>query len=322
MSDSGEPEKNETPVEDPATIQSPRPEPSEEKLSVARLEEAVQARHAAEVALLREQVRRLEVEKELAEARAKVTSSSESTDEFPAEPASRAARRKREREWDKLSYVPVENFHGNPFRGPDAAVHLPNVSRPQCFALDHDPVLRLLSEQKTPMRYEYEILHPLLYYFWGIQQFMEQDFPECILSPDSDPADRAAFFEALKNSLTRVFEWLAVRHALIEKRARTPKSEHSAQILEHYQNEVYAFVGSAPHTSAWLDSIETAFQDKVFVYQLKNLAQQSAAGKKASSSSSSEGGGQGAAQAGTGKKKPRFSLRAAGKDSGKDSDRQ
>ena len=148
------------------------------------VESALQAKHAAEVALLREQIRRLEVEKELAELRAKAAAgTSESTAESEAEPASRAARRKREKEWDELPYVPVENYRGNPFRGPDVAVHLPNASRPQCFPLDHDPVHKLLSEQKTPMRYEYEILHPLLYYLWGFKQFLERDFSDCVLSP-------------------------------------------------------------------------------------------------------------------------------------------
>lgn len=171
------------------------------------------------------------------------------------------------------------------------------------------------------MRYEYEILHPLLYYLWGFKQFLEQDFSDCVLSPDPDQAVRGEFLEALKNSFARIFEWLAVRHALIEKRARTPKSEHSAQILEHYQSEVYAFVGAAPPTSAWLDNIETALQDKVFVYQLKNLAQ-SAAGKKTSNSSGDEIGGQGFGGAGKDKKKKPFSLRTAGKDSGKDTGKQ
>lgn len=318
--------KNETPEsqKDPSTQPSePNPElglpsggnsaPRKTDAQGDTVEEALKAKHAAEVALLREQIRRLEVEKELAAARAKNASSSESTAESQAEPASRAARRQREKEWDSLSYVPVENYRGNPFRGPDVAVHLANASRPQCFPLDHDPVHKQLSEQKTPMRYEYEILHPLLYYLWGCKQFLEQDFTDCVLSPDSAQSVRGEFLEALTNSFSRIFEWLAVRHALIEKRARTSKSEHSAQILEHYQSEVYAFVGAAPPTSAWLDNIETSFQDKVFVYKLKNLAQ-SAAGKKASDSAGDEGGGQGGGGARKKEKRPPFSLRTAGKD--------
>lgn len=37
---------------------------------------------------------------------------------------------------------------------------------------------------------------------------------------------------------------------------------------------MYAFVGSSPPTSAWLDNLETAFEDKLFVAQLKLLAQE------------------------------------------------
>ena len=257
---------------------------------------AVKAQHAAELeaALLREQVKRLEIEKELAEARVQLQSgpqNSDSSEASSAEPATRAARRQREKEWDELSYVPVENYRGNPFRGPDPGVHLPNPLRPQCFPLDHDPVHKLLLESKSSMRFEYEITHPVLHYFWGVKQFLETDFAGCVLRSDSTVEQRAEYLEALTNSTARIFEWLAVRHALLTKRARAPKTTDSNAILEHYQNEVYAFVGSAPPTSSWLDSMETAFQDKVFVAQLKSLAQETA--KKKSGSSSGEGGGGG-----------------------------
>jgi hypothetical protein len=257
---------------------------------------ALKAQHDAqlETATLRERIKRLEVEKQLAEARAQlVTNSSSSPSSVTqGEPASRADRRAQEKEWDALSYVPVEKYGGNPFRGPDPGVHLPNARRPQCFPLDHDPVHKLLAEAKSGMKFEYEITQPILHYYWALKQFLESDFAQCILSDESTAEQRTDYLEALINSNARIFEWLAIRHALITKRARTPKSEQSSSILEHYQNEVYAFVGSAPPTSAWLDSIETAFQDKVFVAELKNLAQVTA--KKKGGASGSESGGSGA----------------------------
>lgn len=271
---------------------------------------ALKAQHAAELetALLRERIKRLEVEKDLAEARAQLAtqSSTSSTVESSTEPATRAARRQREKEWDELSYVPVENYRGNPFRGPDPGVHLANPQRPQCFSLDNDPIHKLLVDSKTPMRFEYEITHPVLYYFWGVKQFLESDFAGCVLDASSTVEQRTAYLEALTNSTARIFEWLAVRHALITKRARTPKSDHSYEVLEHYQNEVYAFVGSAPPTSSWLDSMETAFEDKVFVAQLKSLASESA--KKKSGASSGESGGGGAG----GKGKVQFNKKGKG----------
>lgn len=187
---------------------------------------AVKAQHAAELetAFLRERVKRLEVEKDLAEARAKLAtmSSSGSTVNSEAEPATRAARRQREKEWDDLSYVPVENYRGNPFRGPDPGVHLANPQRPQCYALENDPIHKLLAESKSGMRFEYEITHPMLHYFWGVKQFIESDFAGCVLSWDSTVEQRSAYLEALTNSTARIFEWLAVSHALITKRVRIP----------------------------------------------------------------------------------------------------
>ena len=94
---------------------------------------ALKAQHAAELetTLLREQVKRLEIERELAETRAQIKSghpNSATSDSSTTEPATRAARRQREKEWDALSYVPVVNYRGNPFRGPDPGVQLPNLS--------------------------------------------------------------------------------------------------------------------------------------------------------------------------------------------------
>ena len=130
---------------------------------------------------------------------------------------------------------------------------------------------KLLAESGSSLKFEYEISHPVLHYFWGVKQFLETDFADCVLRAESTAEQRADYLEALTNSTARIFDWLAVRHALLTKRARTPKGHENHLILEHYQNEVYAFVGSAPPTSAWLDNMETAFQDKVFVAELKSL---------------------------------------------------
>lgn len=315
------------PVEDAAPPETAKssgePTAWEKGVGIAEHLAAVKAQHAAELetALLREQVKRLEIEKELAEARAQLQSGPQNSDSSEAssvEPATRAARRQREKEWDGLSYVPVDNYRGNPFRGPDPGVHLPNPLRPQCFPLDHDPVHKLLLESKSSMRFEYEITHPVLHYYWGVKQFLETDFAGCVLRTDSTVEQRAEYLEALTNSTARIFEWLAVRHALLTKRARTPKTTESNAILEHYQNEVYAFVGSAPPTSSWLDSMETAFEDKVFVAQLKALANETAKKKGGSSSSESSGGGSGFKGKGFNQKKGRGvpPLAEAGKGSG------
>lgn len=267
-------------------------------ISVAAHLAALQAKHEAELqaAVLREQVKRLEVEKQLVAAQLSVaTGSGKSTasEGSTTSSNSRADRRRREQEWDKLQYVPVGNYEKNPFRGPDPSVHLGNRDRPQPFLLEHDPVYQELKKQRNSMRYEYEIHAPMLHYLWGINEFVKQDFKALALN-DTSPEERAPYVDALENSLARTLEWLSIRHALISERARSlAEGETNSPIIQHLQDEVYAFVGSAPPTSTWLDEIHTTFRDKVSVQQLKALATThgNAKGGKSGASSSGVGGG-------------------------------
>jgi hypothetical protein len=304
---------------------------SEEAVGRITVEEhlaAVKAQHAAELeaAILREQLKRLEVEKQLAQLQARSpensaghtagTAGSEgSTSSKSTDGGSRAERRRREKEWDRLSYIPVSNYEGNPFRGPDPSVHLGNRDRPQPFRLDHDPVYKELKRQKNSMRYEYEIHAPILYYYWGITKFVETDFEEVILG-DSTPEQRVPYVEALQNSLKRTLEWFAIRHALITERARAlAEGETNSPLIQHLQEEVYAFVGAAPPTSTWLDEIHTTFRDKVSVAQLKALANAQAKPSRSTGGSQSGGsGGVGASKRGAkGRGAPFTPLSDAGK---------
>ena len=295
-------------------------------VSVAAHLAALTAKHEAELqaAVLQEQLKRLEVEKQLLAAQQSAgasdskggnTQSSEGSISSASSGNSRADRRKRELEWDRLQYVPVTNYEGNPFRGPDPSVHLGNRDRPQPYRLDHDPVYKELEKTRNSMRFEYEIHAPLLHYFWGINEFVKSDFKSVVLG-NSTPEERAPYVEALVNSTARSLEWFSIRHALITERARALREgERDSPLLQHLQDEVYAFVGSAPPTSTWLDDIHTAFRDKVSVAQLKALANSQANAKGGQGSGAGGSGGGGGAGKGKGAKgKGKFpSLSDAGK---------
>ena len=80
-------------------------------------------------------------------------------------------RRQRELEWDKLSYIAVGEFSGNPHLAPDPRVGLANPDRPQPFSLYGCKISDSFEATKSGLRFEYAILAPLLYYFWGLLQF-------------------------------------------------------------------------------------------------------------------------------------------------------
>ena len=301
-------------------------------ISVAAHLAALKAQHEAELkaAVLAEQLKRVEIEKELIEAKAgksvgtNSASTGSSVSSAPSTGNSRAERRQRELEWDRLPYVPVSNYDFNPFRGPDPSVHLGNRDRPQPFRLDHDPVYKELEKTKNSLRFEYEIHSPLLYYFWGINEFIKTDLKSVLLA-DTTPEERAPYITALENSSARSLEWFSIRHALITERARALKEGwKDSPVLRHMQEEVYAFVGSAPPTSTWLDDIHTAFRDKVSVAQLKALANEQAKAPSSQGGVASGIGGGGGPGTGQGAKgKGRFpSLADAGKLDGKHAARE
>ena len=221
-------------------------------VSVAAHIAALQAKHEAELkakaaelqaAVLAEQLKRVEVEKELAVAQSAGPSSqggganSEGSTSSIATGNSRAERRKRELAWDRLPYVPVGNYEGNPFRGPDSAVHLGNRDRPQPFRLEHDPTYKELQSSNNSMKFEYEIHAPLLWYFWGISKFLSTDFKAVVLG-ESTAEERAPYVEALENSVERSLEWFSVRHALITQRARAlAAGEKNSPVLQHMQED-------------------------------------------------------------------------------------
>ena len=133
------------------------------------------------------QIRELKLQLELAEARARAaeaeakvlaleSSSGRSSESVTSsgEDYSQAKRRAQNEAWDKLSYVPVSEFKGNPFGGPDNRTSLGNPDRPQPYALDNDPVYRRLESAKQSTLYEYKILHPLLYYAYGYHEFLKE----------------------------------------------------------------------------------------------------------------------------------------------------
>ena len=291
--------------------------------SLSPLEAAIRARYDAQlqaaelrtqlerskVELLEERLKNAELQATLAAERSTGTDSDtagRSSASSSAEPTTRKGRREREAEWDKLPYVPVENFTGNPFTGPADGARFANPSRPQCFALHHDTVYQKLVESKSSMRYEYEILHPLLYYGWALKEFGEGELLDYIANPLSSAENRVALLEAYTNSYARIFDWLSIRHALIQKRAGASKSDHSHALLEHLTREVYSFVGADPVTSTWLDSLENDFADKMAGATLKSLAQTAA--KKKVGASGGESGGQGAG----GKRQAAFGKRGGG----------
>lgn len=149
--------------------------------------------------------------------------------------------------------MPVSSYEKNSFRGPDPSIHLGNRERPQPFVLEHNPVYQEWKKQRNSMRYEYEIHAPLLHYLWGINEFVKTDFKELILG-DSSPEDRAPYADALENSFARALEWFSIRHALISERARAlAAGEANSPVIQHMQEEVYAFVGSAAPTPAKAD---------------------------------------------------------------------
>lgn len=213
-------------------------------VSVAAHIAALKAQHEAELqaAVLKEQLKRLEVEKQLLEAQKSAGTSagaqgnslsSEGSISSTSTGNSRADRRKREQDWDRLQYVPVTNYEGNPFRGPDPSVHLGNRDRPQPFRLDHDPVYKELEKTRNSIRFEYEIHAPLLHYYWGINEFIKSDFKGVILG-DSTAEERAPYVAALENSSARALEWFSIRHALITERARALKEgERDSPLLQH-----------------------------------------------------------------------------------------
>ena len=265
----------------------------------------------AQVSLLEERLKNAELRAELAEknsAGPSQDSAQRSSSSASSEPATRQARRDREAEWDKLPYVPVSNFLGNPFLGPAQGSRFPNVSRPQCFELHHNPVHQKLVESKSSMRYEYEILHPLLYYSYALKEFGEGELLACIADPQSSPEARVEYLEAYLNTYARIYDWFVARHALIEERARASKDEHSAAFLEHLQDEMYAFVGAPPDTSGWLANIKATYADNVSSSKLKALARAHAAAKKKVGASGGASGGQGAG----GKRQAAFGKRGGG----------
>lgn len=158
------------------------------------------------------------------------------------------------------------------------------------------------------MRYEYEILHPLLYYSYALNAFGEGELLACIADPQSSPVTRVEYLEAYLNTYARIYDWFIARHALIEERARAPKDEHTAAFLEHLQDEVYAFVGAPPPTSGWLENLKTAYADKLATSRLKTLANAHAAATKKSGASGGERFGKGAG----GRSQAAFSKRSGG----------
>ena len=240
---------------------------------------ATAAAESAEASLLRERALRLEAEKArleaellLAQRPSPATSSGSVNDTNTAE-----ARRKREADWDQLTYVPLERYVGNPYTGPDPRNPPVNPRRPQAFSLYGDRTADGLAELGSSLQYEYAITAPLLHYYWGAQEFLKSDFKAAILDPSLSPAERQEYYEALANTHERIFEWFTVRNALLKKRAGISKGEHSSALVEHLQDEVYDRVGVEAPVSDWLEDISVRFKDKTSIAYVKGLANKEAA---------------------------------------------
>ena len=197
----------------------------ETQVKAAQLEASEAKQRAAEAAL---------------RAETALQSSSESV--TSSKVADESERLKLQELWDNLVYVPVPER--NPFRGPDQPQMLKNRDRPQCFALDNDPTYKLLVENKQSVRFEYQILHPILYYYHGLQEFLKGDLRLALETGDA--STRLEYLEAAINTSTRIYEWLTQRHALLQVRARLQTEGNSAEFLASPGQDL---LGGGPRTA-------------------------------------------------------------------------
>ena len=220
-------------------------------------------------------------------------------------------RHKLHEHWDSLLYVPVGELRGNPFRGPDQPGTLKNPDRPQCFPLDNDPTLNRLINNKQSIRYEYQILHPVLYYYYGLQEFLKRDLRAALEDPDVEV--RLSHWEAVVNTSTRIYEWLTTRHALLQVRSRLQTEGHTGELLAHLQDQVYGEVGQDPPTNVWVTKLEEKYRQRVRDATTTQMVKQEGQAKaKASGSTGSRQTPPG--QGKEGQFKPKVLKRSAKKD--------
>ena len=129
-----------------------------------------------------------------------------------------------------------------PVRGSDQGAQLENPNRPQSFALDNNPVYSALLEQNAGVPYEYDILHPILYYLWGYKAFFDTESKQVVLGSDHSVSYRALHYGVLQRTFD-CFEWLCTRHALLTARAKLGRGEITPEFLGLLQDEVYSRVG-------------------------------------------------------------------------------
>lgn len=108
-----------------------------------------------------------------------------------------------------------------------------------------------------------------------MQEFLKGDFLDALKEDDLEV--RLQHSDAALNTSTRIYEWLTSRHALLQVRSRVQTEGHSAELLAHIQEMVYAEVGQDPPASSWVTQISDTFQSQVGVAKRKVMAQRAAA---------------------------------------------
>ena len=259
---------------DPETTPKPSPGPSDK----------------FEILFYKEQAARCRAEKEAAEAKlAAALAKVGSAGPTPSSTSSTAlsGRRAREQEWDSLDYVCIGDFVGNPHLAPDPRVGLVNPDRPQAFSLYGCKISAALEGQKSALKYEYQILAPLLYYFWGAQQFGHDYLEGEIARENSTAEERISLLRPYLNSLDRIYEWFLARKELLELRSGVDGTMGSdPSFLAYAQEQVYDRVGArADDGESWLSDIKDAYRIKFDAARLKSLA--AAAAKKGTTAAGS-----------------------------------